>query len=52
MRNFLEERGRAVQFGTMVVGSRSPAKPALIWPAPLSRTTTTLEDICFSGEWW
>lgn len=45
MRNFLEEMGRAWQLGKMVSGSRSPARPAFIWPPPLSRTITVM-------VWW
>lgn len=51
-RYFLEESGRAVQFGMMVVGSRSPAIPAFIRPPPLSRTITVFDDdivVCGCG---
>lgn len=37
IRGFLEEVGLAVQLGIMVSGSRSPPRPAFIWPPPLSR---------------
>lgn len=38
--HFLEARGLWRQLGRMAEGSRSPPKPALIRPPPLSRTTT------------
>lgn len=38
--HFLEERVRAMQFGTTAVGSLSPPKPAFMRPPPLSKTTT------------
>lgn len=47
--HFLVEGGRARQLGTTVVGSRSPAVPALIRPAPLSRTTTFDDIFCWLG---
>lgn len=43
--HFLEEGGRQRQLGITVEGSRSPPRPALIRPPPLSRTTTQLVDI-------
>lgn len=41
--HFFDAGGRYRQLGTMAEGSRSPPRPALIRPPPLSRTTTFVD---------